>query len=140
MQYIILSPCRANMELVVTNTGGTASVLPDDHHEAYQGFRSDWSAAVSAELARQRATTTTPARQPIRNAGAAGQPRQSTSVQVGRAVVGGMKLLNAFMNGANGGGGGGGDYTQNTYVDMSSTVDTSSFWQPINSAASAPIQ
>ncbi|KAF2095676.1 hypothetical protein NA57DRAFT_79389 [Rhizodiscina lignyota] len=123
--YVILSPSRTGVHLVVTNTGGCASTTPTSCHQQYLDFAEDWKTSC----------------QRVMNQAAVRRRNAQQSANIGKAVVKGLGLMNKILNAANGNasGGGGQVYTSDTYVQDNS-MDMSSFWAPINSAASDPIQ
>ncbi|KAF7341078.1 hypothetical protein MSAN_02093900 [Mycena sanguinolenta] len=128
---VILSPCRLGMYLVIFRDGRCASALPDDISEKYAAFAADWKKVNQAPAPAANRQVNVP-----RN-----------SANLGRTVLKGLGLVNQLLNAENGNSGGGW-YSGGGFMDNSGggsmndggVFDMSSFWQPIEDAASDPIQ
>ena len=105
--------------------GGCAGSVPTSCFDKYQQFAADWKQSQARRPSAQR--------------------NHSSSVSIGRSLVKGLGLVNTLLNAANGnyngGGGGGGGSGGQTFVPNNNPgMDSSTFWSPIQSAASDPVQ
>ena len=113
--------------MTVFLSGGCAGSVPTGCSDQYEQFAADW----------KQSRTRRPA----------GAPRSlSGSVAIGRSLIKGLKLVNSLVNAANGNGGGqtfgsgGGQGFVPGGGSGTGGFDAASFWAPIQSAASDPVQ
>jgi len=126
--YVILSPVRSDIYMTLSGYGMCSSVIPTTWHPPYQEFSADWRTSCQREI----------------NQSAAANRRRANvrqSANVGKSLLKGLSAINHIMNAANGNNSGGGQSFGGGGFDTSNnSFDMSGFWDPINSAASDPIQ
>lgn len=123
VQGIVLSAHRPGLYAIVFSNGDSYAHIPESWHADFEKFAADFR-----QMCQRPSVSHAPAGR-----------SHSTAGLLGKAIVKG--IIGGLVNANNNNNGGGGQYFASPGVNTGAgSFDMSSFWQPIQSAASDPIQ